>query len=435
MQPTVRAVLVFTLGIPVALLPTLVDSRLWILWLAFLVAAVAALVADALAGVPRRGLTLEVVPPGVLYIGDADPLKLRLAAPGARRAFEVELLADLDALLQALPPRRVQVSGAAEVDLPLVPVRRGTAAVHAVWLRWQGPLGLVQRVVRHPLDLALPVVPDIRAVRAAALRSGAVQAQLAGLKEQRYVGDGSELESLHEYRAGLDHRAMDWKASARHRKLLVRRFRAERNHPVVLAFDTGHLMGEPLDGVPRLDHAINCGLLLAWYGLKAGDRVGLYAFDEQVRLFRAPVAGVQALHRLQIETAGLGYSPNETNFTLGVTHLAGRLVRRSLVVVLTDFVDTITADLMLENLERLARRHVVVFVSLRDPAPEAVAAAAPAALDDLHRAVAAADLVAERERVVRRLQRRGVLCVDAPPGQISAALVNRYLEVKRRELV
>ena len=53
----------------------------------------------------------------------------------------------------------------------------------------------------------------------------------------------------------------------------------------------------------------------------------------------------------------------------------------------------------------------------------------------MYRSVVAADLVRERERVLARLRRMGVHCVDAAPGQISSQLLNRYLDVKRRELI
>lgn len=436
MSPTLRAVALFALGLPVALLPALVDARLWTLWLAFVVVAVVVTAADAALGLPRRRLAVAVDVPGTLYIGEADPMEVRLSAAGWPRAMHAELLTELGERLVPQPLRRVRVPpgqpGATHVRL--APRRRGTARIHAVWIRWRGPLGLVERSVRHALDREVAVVPNIRAVRSAAIQLH-THHTLPGLKAQRFVGAGSEFDALTEYRRGLDPRAMDWKASARHRKLVCREFRAERNHQVVLAFDTGHLMGEPVEGVPKLDHAINSGLLLAYYSLRAGDRVGLLAFDDQVRRYIEPRGGVRAIHALQQRISDIEYGEAETNFTLGLTHLVGRLKRRSLVVVLTDFVDTVTAELMVDNIGRLSRRHVVVFVSLADPTLHAETRARPVDLHAMHRAVVAEDLLQERRRVVVGLQRRGVFCIDAPPGGVSSQLINRYLEIKRRELV
>ena len=76
--------------------------------------------------------------------------------------------------------------------------------------------------MREPSAARSRVVPDVAPVRAIALRFlSPTQTSSRASKVERFVGDGSEFESLREYVPGLDHRAIDWKASARHRKLLV----------------------------------------------------------------------------------------------------------------------------------------------------------------------------------------------------------------------
>lgn len=435
--PTRRALLLGAAGLPVALLPALGLTRLWGAWAALAAATLAALLADALLAAAPRRLAVAVRLPDRLAVGRAGAARVSVAAGGRRpapRAIEVllELHEDL-----APEPSHTLVPGPAgdgAVEIPLLARRRGRPTVDAVWLRWAGPLGLVRRGKREPVGRAVPVVPDLAPVRAAAFRFQA-QELSAGVQVERFVGDGSEFEALVEYAPGLDPRAISWKASARHRELLCQQFRAERNHQVVLALDTGHLVAEPLLGVPRLDHGIAAALHLAYVSLRLGDRVGLYAFDRAARAWAPPQRGPGAFARLEALSADLRYSADETNFTLGLTDLATRLRRRSLVVVFTEFVDTVTAELMLENLSRLARRQLVVFVSLRDPALEAIARAAPRRLSDVHRANVAADLLRERERVIARLRRLGVQCVDAAPEELPTRLVNRYLDLKRRERV
>jgi uncharacterized protein (DUF58 family) len=279
------------------------------------------------------------------------------------------------------------------------------------------------------------VVPDVRPVRAAAFRYFGSRELAAGVQVEKFLGDGSEFEALREYVPGLDPRAIDWKASARHLALLCQEYRAERNHQVVLALDTGRLMAEPLGGLPRLDHAVTSALLLAYVSLRLGDRVGLYGFDQAVRLWAPPQGGLAAFARLQALSAGLAYSAAETNFTLGLAELSARLRRRSLVVVFTEFVDTVTAELMVENLTRLARKQLVVFVALRDAGVDALALARPGRTSDVYRAVVAAELLRDRERVLAGLRRRGIACVDASPAQVTTRLVNRYLDIMRRERI
>jgi uncharacterized protein (DUF58 family) len=433
--PTRRAVILVATGFPVALLPAVLDGALWPAWAAVLALCAAALTAESLLGRAPRGLSVTASAPPALYMGEPDILGVEVRGQWGR-PVDLEVTCDFDeALAPAAPVRAESRPGMTVVPVPLVPRRRGMAAVHAAWLRWQGPLGLLRWTVEWPLRTSVPIVPNVRAVRGAAIRFFSSRQFLSGLKVQRHLGDGSDFEALREHRAGFDARAIDWKASARHHKVLSREYRAERNHAVVLAVDSGRLMREPLLGMAKLDHAINASLLLAYVALKTGDRVGLFAFDDGVRLFAEPQGGMTAFARLQRRAATIRYSQAETNFTLSMVELGRRLARRSLVVVLTDFVDTVTAELMIENLDRLGRRHLVLFVALRDVDVDAQAAAPPRDLDALNRAMAAHDLARDRDVVLGRLRRQGVHCLDTPPAAVSSRLINHYLDVKRRELV
>ena len=432
--PTPRAAALAAAGLPVALLPALFRPGLWGLWLSVAALSAFAWGLDAILSVPAGRLRAAVEVPGRLAVGAAGAVQVRLATP--RAVGRLELLLDLHPDFDPAPPLSLALAaGETAARIPLRARRRGLPTVDALWCRWTGPLGLCGRRLRLEVGRAVEVAPDLAPVRAAAFRYQGSHELQAGVQVERYPGDGSEFDALVEYVPGLDPRAISWKASARHRHLLCQEFRAERNHQVVLAVDTGHLMAEPLQGLPRLDHAVSSALLLAWVALKLGDRVGLFGFDNSARAWAEPQGGLSAFARLQALSTRLAYSTEETNYTLGLTELSARLRRRSLVVVFTDFTDTVTAELMLENLQRLARRQLVVFVALRDVELDAVALAPPRRLSGLYRATSAAELVRERERVLARLRRMGVACVDAAPGQVSARLVSRYLDVKRRELI
>jgi uncharacterized protein (DUF58 family) len=289
-------------------------------------------------------------------------------------------------------------------------------------------------VRRVPVNTTVDVVPNVRGVRSATLEFFSREA-LFGSKVQPQKGEGAEFDALREYVPGLDSRFIDWKRSARHHKLVCKEFRAERNHHVVLAFDTGYLMVEPVDGLPRLDHAINAGLLLAWISLQGGDLVGLYGFDEMLRQYQQPRRGVANFTQLLRATARLDYHHTETNFTLGLAELSARLKRRALVILFTEFIDTVTAELLVESMARIARQHVVVFVTLRDAVVHGLAEAPPNTFDDVAKSVIAYDFLRERTTVLERLTRLGVQCLDVPARSLPVGLINRYLTIKQRGLL
>lgn len=437
MRPTPRCLLLFAAGFPLAALPLVLGAAWWSVWVVWIGLATLATGVDALLALAPRRMEASVELPATLFVGDPGEAEIHLLARARSMTRTVEVLADLTALLEPQPAVTCALDAERRgaVSIPLIPLRRGSVIFERLWLRWTGPFGLASR--RHVQDegRSVPVVPNINAVRGAALVLARQRDASIGQRSVRFVGEGSEFDAMREYVPGLDHRAINWRATARHRKLVCQDFRAERNHQVIVAFDTGHLMAEPLGAIPKLDHAIHAGLLLAHTCLRTGDKVGMFAFDQGVRRFVAPEGGIRGFRRLQRATAELEYTSAETNFTLGLAELAARLRRRSLVVLLTDFVDTVTAELMVENAARLARRHLVMFVTLRDPYLEASVSARPASLSTLYRSVVAGDFVRERELVILKLRQLGIFTIDTPPDAISTRLINRYLEIKRRELI
>jgi uncharacterized protein (DUF58 family) len=423
------------LGAPLALGVALAAPGFWTAAAAWIVLACGLMVADVLLASPPRRLALSAEAPGSLGVGRPGEARLIAAFEGPAPR-EVELAIGLDERLTAQPARqtvRVQ-DRRAEAVVNLVPQRRGEGRIEGLWARWRGPFGLVW-LQRHVAEGArLPVTPDIEGVKAQALRLFARDAPI-GAKPLTDRGEGSDFHALKEFQTGMDLRDIDWKQSARHLKLIGREYRTERNHHVVLAIDSGRLMSAPAAGLPRIDRAINAALLLAFVGLRLGDRVGLFAFDSRPRVASGLASGPQAFPLIQRLAATIDYTTEETNFTLGLTALSGRLDRRALIVVFTDFADATSAELMVENVARLMRTHLVLFVVFRDEELESLRDQAPATPQDVSRAVVAERLLKQREAVAAKLRRLGAQIVDAPADGLPLAVLNGYLDVKRRELI
>ena len=437
MRPTRTAIVVMALASVFAILPALGFPRTWpmvpVAWCVFGVL----FIVDAVVS-PRRGsVRVETRELDELHVGKAERFDVRVRAR-SWRTVPLEAALDLSEELEPQPHvHGVLGAGEApeELAFELVPRRRGTARVERIWLKYASPFGLIEWLHEVPLEKELGVFPDMPTVRETAIRFFSDPTFRSGMKIEQYRGDGTEFEALKEFTLGDDHRALDWKASARHRVLLTRQFRAERNHQVCIAVDSGHLMGEPMGGIPKLDHALNAALLLSYVCLASGDRVGFFSFGATLGPGLPPLGGVGSIQSLNDVMSRVEYSTEETNFTLGLTSLAQRLERRSLIILLTDFVDTVTAELMIENVHRLGQRHLVVFVSLKDPALASIVEAEPRGMETLNRSVVAHGFVDAREVVHGRLRASGIQPLDVEPARIGPQLINRYLDIKRRELV
>ena len=430
--PTTRAVVAVAAGCALGAATALVAPGLWGLAALWPLAIFGLMLLDAAISASPAGATLSVDAPAHFGLG-------RLVQAGAsadfagRRPGRVEFALDAVGPLAASPDTAWTVTGET-ARFELSASRRGAGRIAQVSARWRGPLGLVwtQTLARNAAEIA--VIPDIEGVKARALRLFS-RATIDGLKVLDERADDGDLHALRDYQPGMDRRAIDWKQSARHGKLIAREYRLERNHRIALAIDTGRLMSAPGPRGARLDQAIDAALLLGLAALRGGDRVSLFGFDAKPRVASGALAGPFGFPTLQKLAAQLDYSTEESNFTLGLLTLSGQLDRRALVVVFTDFVDPTSAELMLENLGRLTRTHLVLFVTFEDQEVRGAVEARPASADDVTRAVVADALARQREAVLSRLQRLGCHVLVARDEDLGLAVVDAYMAIKRRGLL
>lgn len=434
--PTTRLVVLAFLVIPFSIVVVALSPHGWIVAIIVLAALLMLAGVDAWSGSVRAPTKVAVSAPAIIYIGEAADVIVRMSAGAAPRAFRVTATLDANELVE--PPPRLSAafdgSAGAVIVFSLKPYRRGTLKLERVWFRWQGRLGLVWHTRANALNNSVAVIPNIDRVKRAALQLHRL-GDLTGAKVQRSPGTGSEFDSLREFQSGMDHRTIDWKHSARHQKLVSKELKSERNHNVVLAIDSGHLMREPVQGMPKLDRAIDAALTLSYQALASGDRVGLLTFDSTVREQHLPQSGPQVFSQLQSALARVNYSFAETNYTLAMMHLMNALNRRALIVLLTDYVDSVTAELMIRNVSMASDRHLLVVVAIRDPGLAAIANQAPVNEQSLAEAVVAHEIQRDRFVVVDRLRRLGAKVIDAEPQQITTSLVSTYLDIRQRELV
>jgi uncharacterized protein (DUF58 family) len=415
-----------------ALAVALMLPAAWYLGLLPLCLLAAFIVVDAVSGVAPPSVVPRVALPAMIGVGTQARVMLGADfARGVPRRIEGRIATDARLRTIGDGDAMTIADRSATLAIPVEAVRRGQAAIGRLWLRWPGTFGLVWKQVSAPVDRAIAVIPDLETLRAQALRY--LQEAAPGEQDRRRRGQGREFEALREYQPGMGRRSIDWKRSARHGELLAREYRTDHNQAVVLAIDSGRLMCEPVAGMPKVDRAVGAALLTAFMALKGGDSVRLFGFDSRPRVASGAMSGIAGFSLLQQRAAEIDYSTEETNFTLALTTLGARLERRSLVVVFTDFVDSISAELMIRNVGALTRRHLVLFVLMRDEELEAMADAEPASGEDVARAVTAGALLRERQLVIERLRLIGVEVIEAQHDAIGPALLERYLTLKRED--
>ena len=385
----------------------------------------------------RRDLRVRRVPRAALPLGGRATLEVEVRLPdGAPAGVTALVHEDLPPEIRpsARPgPAAVPPGGAAVFRTEVVALRRGRFRLGTVHVRLGGALGLVLR--QHAFEDApevrvLPNLAGVARYRLLALRG---RLREAGLRHLRLRGSGTAFESLRELLPGEDIRRVDWKATARRGRPIARSFEVERSQSVVLAVDAGRLMtAEVRGGFARLEYALNAALVLAHVAVSRDDRVGALVFADRVQGFVPPSRGREALERAAGLLARAEGRLVEPDVEAAFRHLAVRGRKRSLLVVFTEVVDPDTSAAILAHVSRAAGRHLALVVTLRDAALEEVARAPIRSAADAYRRAAAEELLHAREQALAMLRRRGVSVLDAPPSGVTAALVDRYLDLKAR---
>jgi uncharacterized protein (DUF58 family) len=371
-------------------------------------------------------------------LGEPQQVSL-LIGNSSRRGLRMRVRDDIPDSFTAEPAEfQVDVPGRSQVELEyrLVPGKRGTYALEQVDALVSSRLGLWVRACSWPVRTEVRVYPDVHQIARYTVLARRDRLSAMGVRASRRLGTDNEFERLRDYIDGDDPRHLDWRATARRRKLTVRAYQHNQSQRILFLIDCGRMMaGDTGGGLSPLDHALNAMLLLAHVALLRNDQVGLMAFSDGTRAFVPPGGGPRLIRRLVHAVHNVFPEPVESRYDRAFMELEKRCRKRSLVVVLTNLFDEVSGQILSEYLENLSGRHLPLGVFLRDHDLFALADTAPDHGPGLYKGAAAADLLNWREHVLAGLRGRGVLTLDVFPGELTGELVNRYLEIKARHLL
>lgn len=350
----------------------------------------------------------------------AQRLRVREALPGPLGGGDTETRE-----LRALP-------GVTREAVDIMPRRRGVGSGGVLSVRRLGPLGLAWRQDRFDLPWTVTVFPRLAGVALRALPMQAARRREAGLRNIRRPGEGRVFEGLREWVPGDDTRIIDWKATARRRKLIARQYEDERRQQVLIALDAGRLLTAESDGVPRLEAAIEAALELAHAAVAHDDNVGIMVFADTIQAWVSPARGRRGLRAVLGALAATEGRLVESDYPAAFRLLAARSRKRALTVLFTDLIDRTASGALVTQTGTLRPRHLPIAVTLRDPALERVASLRPDRPADAYERAAAEELLLARGEALGALRRQGVVVLDVPPARAGRAIVERYHQLKRR---
>jgi uncharacterized protein (DUF58 family) len=313
---------------------------------------------------------------------------------------------------------------------------RGRHHFGSIWVRLIGANRLIEAQRSFARPASIKVLPEQFASRDELVKDrGAELRLLDKATRTRQQGAGTEFESLTEFREGDDPRRIDWRTTARIQRPVVRRFQIERHRDVMILIDCGRLMGAETDRGTKLDCAVDAALILARVTLQSGDRCGIGLYDNEVRGYLPPMSGAPSLHALSDSVYAAQSEFRESDFGPIFATLQTRQAKRSLIVVISDVSDAETSQQFRGSLGRLSRRHIVLFAALRTPLLNRLLREPVQTIVDGTKKAVIFRLQRERQLALQSLKHTGVFVLDVEPSQLTVPLVNRFIELRQKNLL
>lgn len=407
------------------------------------VALIAVALVDALSARRRLiGLGVELPAAVRLTRGRAGEIPVDLVHDPQRERRDFELTIALAWPAEILPDRD-RVTGLVPVSEPrsrlqlgCTPERRGRYQLSECRVERKSPLGLWSARKRISIASELRVYPDLLAERKSApalfLHRGGL-----GLHAQRQVGKGREFERLREYQPGDSYDELHWKATGKRGRPVTKLYQVERTQEVYAVLDISRLSARPSGepAKPALERTLNAALLLALAAERQGDLFGTVVFADRVRHFVPARGGKAHFQTCREALYALEPQPAAPDFDELATFLRLRLRRRALLVVLTALDDPILAEGFLAAINLLSRQHLILVCTLRDPEVAPIFQENARDLEEVY-ARLAGHLRWESERALQAaLGKQGVVFAPLRAEALAGAVVSRYAEVKRRQLL
>lgn len=334
-----------------------------------------------------------------------------------------------------LPTRSSSLEPATPLSLSVILTgrNRGTFPLGPVALSILGPWKLLRRSIIYSLTDTISVIPSIAGAGRYRLLAAQYRLRTIGQRVIRRRGTGTSFANLRDYVAGDDPRRIDWKATARRHRLISREFTVEQGQTIMIAIDCGRIMTQLAGDRPRFEYALASALTLADIALSTGDRVGLIVFDSLVRCYIAPTRAPGTLGAIREALTGVSATMTEPDYAAAFRTLTERNRRRSLIVLFTDVIDIRSSRAVIALTARSVDRHLPLVVALRNE--QLVVASIPtlgATNEQTYESAAAEELLSARDEALQSMRQAGVAVLDTAPTTMTAALINRYLEIKER---
>ncbi len=317
----------------------------------------------------------------------------------------------------------------------LRPVKRGVYQFGYVRVFVQSSINFFKRRFTLDDETNVSVYPSYLQLRKYQLMAISNRLSETGVKKIRRFGHSMEFEQIKEYVQGDDYRTLNWLATARRGQLMVNTYSDEKSQQIYCVIDKGRVMKMPFEELSLLDYSINASLVLSNVALMKQDKAGIITFAENIGSFlKADKKALQmqsVLETLYNQKTRYLESDYEKLYSL----LKTKVTQRSLIVLFTNFESLGSMRRQLPYLKKIASQHLLVTVFFENTELDEVLAAPASTSEEIYTKTITEQFVWEKKQIVKELNRFGIMAILTAPKNLTVNTLNKYLEIKARNLI
>ncbi len=385
----------------------------------------------------KEGIAAKRIVPERLSNGDKNEIGLNIKN-NYPFAVAVEIIDELPFQFQErnfLLTNNFSKQSQKQINYTIVPKERGLYQFGSINIYATTLTKLTSKRYKIIQNENIAVYPSFLNLRKHELLASKTALLPNGIKRTRKIGQSSEFEQIKDYVTGDDLRHVNWKASAKKQHLMVNHYQEEKAQNVYLLIDKGRTMKMPFDGMSLLDYSINAALMLANISIKRQDKAGLWTFEKKTDIFLKADNKMLQVRKIVDALYHIDTNFKESNYEYVLTDSLKKIQKRSLLILFTNFETLDALKRQLPYLRALAKKHVLLTIIFENTLLNDVHSRKINSTKDIYIQTIASKFVHEKQLIIQELQMHGIKTVYTKPADLSVNLLNKYLEIKRQEII
>jgi hypothetical protein len=318
------------------------------------------------------------------------------------------------------------------IKYQLQPKKRGLFHFNDAFLFLSTFLKLVERRIVYPNLDAFQVYPSVLQMKKYELLVFQQQKTGSGIKRIRRLGNATEFEQIRNYVAGDELKTINWKATSRKNELMVNQYQDEKSQSVYCIIDKSRTMQMEFDGLNILDYSINSTLVFANICLLKGDKFGMLTFSDKMGAqIPADKSGTQ-MKRVMDTLYAQKTKFKDANFEQLQSVVRQKIKTRSLLLLFSNFENEFAMRRALPYLMQMNKKHLLVVIFFQNSDLKELAYKPHYSLNELYTSVVAERMITMKARMAREMKQFGIQTILTNPEELSANVINKYLELKAR---